>query len=81
MIGRAWNHLRQRLSPVTIAKEVTDGAVRLGGQGAAEVAQAMFTGNGFVPYGPTERPLPVISREESLARAQAAAQHGQGRSR
>jgi hypothetical protein len=26
-------------------------------QGAAELAQALFTGNGYMPYGPTERPM------------------------
>lgn len=26
-------------------------------QGAAEVTQALFTGNGYVPYGPTEKPV------------------------
>lgn len=26
-------------------------------QGAAELAQALFTGDGYMPYGPTERPM------------------------
>jgi hypothetical protein len=51
--------IKHRLNPRTIAKEMDAGVVRLVGQGAAEAAQALFTGNGFVPYGPTDRPLTV----------------------
>ena len=34
-------------------------------QGAAEVAQALFTGNGYVPYGPTEQPVPMDGHEQA----------------
>lgn len=54
------NKVMERLSPVTIAQEVGAASMRAGSQGAAELAQALYTGNGFVPYGPTERPLEVI---------------------
>jgi hypothetical protein len=51
--------LKHRLHPRTIAKEVDAGVVRLASQGSAELAQALYTGQAFVPYGPTDRPLPV----------------------
>jgi hypothetical protein len=28
-------------------------------QGASELGQALFTGQGYMPYGPTERPMDV----------------------
>ena len=36
---------------------VMPAAEKLIPQGAAEVAQALNTGQGYVPYGPTERPV------------------------
>ncbi len=52
--------VRQRLNPMTIAAEafetVTDRVVP---QGAAEIAQALNLGHGYVPYGPGQEPLPV----------------------
>jgi hypothetical protein len=54
-------------------------------QGSAEIAQALFTGNGFVPYGPTNMPVSMISEEEKSVtldqmRADAGPDLGQERS-
>jgi hypothetical protein len=56
--------IKHRLNPRTIAKEMDAGVVRLASQGAAEAAQALFSGNPYVPYGPTEKPMPVVEPME-----------------
>lgn len=33
-------------------------------QGAAELSQAIFTGNSYVPYGPTERPVSMPDAQD-----------------
>ena len=65
--------LKHRLNPRTIATEMDAGVVRLAGQGAAEAAQAIFTGQGFVPYGPTDRPVPVEPAQDYNSRLEQAA--------
>lgn len=35
-------------------------------QGAAELSQALFNGSGYVPYGATERPIPMEQEGGSI---------------
>jgi hypothetical protein len=56
---RTWS---ERLA--SYAKSVCDEAImpaaqKLVPQGAAELAQALYTGSGYMPYGPTEKPVPM----------------------
>ena len=57
--------LKERLNPRTIAKEMDAAVVKAASQGASEVAQALFTGHPYTPYGPTEKPLPVVEPIEN----------------
>jgi hypothetical protein len=61
--------IKHRLNPRTIANEMDAGAVRLVSQGAAEAAQALFTGQGFVPYGPTDRPMEDYNKQLDMLAA------------
>lgn len=45
-----------------VAETVTD---RIVPQGASEIAQALNTGQGFVPYGPTSEPMPEPTSMEA----------------
>ncbi|HVX13859.1 MAG TPA: hypothetical protein VHC22_21935 [Pirellulales bacterium] len=36
-------------------KDVEDKAMQMGAQGASELAHALYTGNAYTAYGPTER--------------------------
>ena len=43
-------------------------------QGAAELSQALFNGSGYVPYGATERPIPMEQDSGSIHGSPQAAQ-------
>ena len=36
-------------------------------QGASEIGQALFTGNAYVPYGPTDNPVPMQDAAQQTA--------------
>lgn len=38
-------------------------------QGAAEIGQALFTGQGYTPYGPTQQEVPIADQLEPSAHA------------
>lgn len=53
-----FRHLWERVKaiPSEVAATLTDKVIP---QGSAELAQALYTGQGYVPYGPGQKPLAV----------------------
>lgn len=56
-----WRDHLARFGKAVINEAVLPAAEKLIPQGASEVAQALYTGNAFVPYGPTNQPVSMES--------------------
>lgn len=71
-IGRAASHLAERVKdiPKEIYEHVADRTLP---QGAAELSHGLYTGSGYVPYGPGQRP----TENEQLQSGQAQEQQAQ----
>lgn len=71
-----WRDQLARYAKAIVNEAVLPAAEKLIPQGAAELSQALFTGNGYVPYGPTEKPVPMeaSSLDGALAEQPAASE-------
>lgn len=77
IIGHLWD--RVKAIPTEVASTVTDKVIP---QGSAELSQALFTGNGYVPYGPGQSPLAVEDgAKDHAAMLDAYAARGKGQER
>lgn len=56
-----WSGQFARFGKAVVNEALLPAAEKLIPQGASEVAQALFTGNAHVPYGPTNRPVSMES--------------------
>src|SRR5690349_7816229 len=54
-----------------VNEAIMPAAEKLIPQGAAEISQALFNGNGYVPYGPTEKPVPMEGLNQGGVHGQA----------
>lgn len=79
MLSDIADTIESRLNPRTIASELVDGVVKMASQGAAEMGQALFTGNAYMPYGATEAQIPMAENAPAMDSApmQATAQEVQ----
>jgi hypothetical protein len=60
-----------------IIPEVVDEVLRGGRQGSAEIANLLFNGNSFVPYGPGQNPV-TPEKEQGHHHGHEAAEHEVG---
>lgn len=56
---RTWAERRASHAKSVVDEAIMPAAQKLVPQGAAELAQALYTGSGYMPYGPTEKPVPM----------------------
>ena len=61
--NRSWADVLKGAAKWVANEAIMPAAEKLIPQGAAELTQALHMGNGYVPYGPTERPVPMDSQE------------------
>ena len=72
MIDDAAATMESRLNARTFLEELGAGVDKMFSQGAAELGQALFSGNAYMPYGPTQSPIAMA--EEAPANDTAPAQ-------
>ena len=56
-----WGGQLARFGKAVVNEALLPAAEKLIPQGASEVAQALYSGNSYVPYGPTNRPVSMES--------------------
>lgn len=56
---KTWQQQLAAFAKGVVTEAVMPAAEKLIPQGAAELSQALYTGVGYMPYGPTERPVPM----------------------
>jgi len=56
-----WSGQFARFGKAVVNEGLLPAAEKLIPQGASEVAQALYSGNSYVPYGPTNRPVSMES--------------------
>lgn len=54
-----WRDQLARYAKAAVTEALLPAAEKLIPQGASEIAQALYAGNAFVPYGPTNQPVPM----------------------
>jgi hypothetical protein len=65
-----WRDQLARYARAVVTEAVLPAAEKLIPQGASEMAQALYAGNAFVPYGPTNAPIEMGSPDLSGSAAQ-----------
>jgi hypothetical protein len=62
--GRTWAERLASYAKSVVDEAIMPAAQKLVPQGAAELAQALYTGSGYMPYGPTEKPVPMEAMDK-----------------
>jgi hypothetical protein len=61
---RTWTERLASYAKSVVDEAIMPAAQKLVPQGAAELAQALYTGSGYMPYGPTEKPVPMEAMDK-----------------
>ncbi len=61
---RTWTERLASYAKSVVDEAIMPAAQKLLPQGAAELAQALYTGSGYMPYGPTEKPVPMEAMDK-----------------
>lgn len=56
---KSWREQLAAFAKGVVTEALMPAAEKLLPQGAAELSQALYTGVGYMPYGPTEKPVPM----------------------
>lgn len=59
-----WTERLASYARTVLDEAIIPAAQKLLPQGAAELAQALYTGSGYMPYGPTEKPVPMEAMDK-----------------
>ncbi len=57
--SKSWQQQLAAFAKGVVTEAVMPAAEKLIPQGAAELSQALYTGTGYMPYGATEKPVPM----------------------
>ncbi|MEO2092206.1 MAG: hypothetical protein ABGY75_22345 [Gemmataceae bacterium] len=57
--SKSWQQQLAAFAKGVVTEAVMPAAEKLIPQGAAELSQALYTGSAYMPYGPTEKPVPM----------------------
>ena len=57
--SKSWQQQLAAFAKGVVTEAVMPALEKLIPQGAAELSQAIYTGTGYMPYGPTEKPVPM----------------------